>query len=131
MRNGTILSLLLLVSSSSGSFAAAGGGRTPLPIAAIENLKRFDPAMEARFSKRGDAERTWFSSPIGCSGSLTAFLKWVEAETCDDFARLAHLSFVAPWGGDSFVVVQAEGAPASDTLWVGCGLVWSQYPEFP
>jgi hypothetical protein len=43
----------------------------------------------------------------------------------------AHLPFVAPWKGDYFFVVEAEEAPASYTLWVGCGLVWSNLPEFP
>ncbi len=43
----------------------------------------------------------------------------------------AHVSFVAPWQGDYFVVVQAAEAPASYTLWVGCGMVWTQYPKFP
>ncbi len=43
----------------------------------------------------------------------------------------AHLSFVAPWHGDYFIVVQAVEAPASYTLWVGCGLVWGNQHELP
>lgn len=43
----------------------------------------------------------------------------------------AHLTFVAPWQGDYFITVQAAEAPASYSLWVGCGLVWGGQHEFP
>ncbi len=43
----------------------------------------------------------------------------------------AHLTFVAPWQGDYFIAVQAAEAPASYTLWVGCGLVWGGQHELP
>lgn len=43
----------------------------------------------------------------------------------------AHLTFVAPWEGDYFFVVEAAEAPASYTLWVGCGVAWTNVPEVP
>lgn len=72
-----------------GCVRGGGGGLTPSQASAFEGLQHLDPALEARFSPYGDVERVWFSKPMGCTpGSLAAFLKWMEAEVWDDFARL-------------------------------------------